>query len=67
MKSKLLSIKKKQSGRDSAGHVSVRHRGGEHKRFIRLIDWQRSKIDIIDKVTDIQYDTNRTDTIDFLT
>lgn len=67
MKSKLLHIKKKQSGRDSQGHVSVRHRGGEHKRFIRLIDSQRSKIDIIAKVTDIQYDPNRTADIACLT
>lgn len=67
MKSKLLKIKKKRSGRDSQGHVSVRHRGGEHKRFIRLIDSQRSKLDIIAKVTDIQYDPNRTADIACLT
>jgi ribosomal protein L2 len=41
LKWKVIIIhQKKQSGRDSQGHVSVRHRGGEHKRFIRLIDWQ---------------------------
>ncbi len=67
MKSKLLKIKKKRSGRDSQGHVSVRHRGGEHKRFIRLIDSQRSKLDIVAKVTDIQYDPNRTVDIACLT
>lgn len=67
MKSKLLRIKKKQSGRDSQGHVSVRHRGGEHKRFVRLVDFQRSKIDITAKVTDIQYDPNRTADIACLT
>lgn len=67
MKSKLLHIKKKQSGRDSQGHVSVRHRGGEHKRFIRLIDWQRSKIDVIATVTAIEYDPNRTANIACLT
>lgn len=67
MKSKLLRIKKKQSGRDSQGHVSVRHRGGEHKRFVRLVDFQRSKIDILAKVTEIQYDPNRTADIACLT
>lgn len=60
MKSKLLSIKKKRSGRDSQGHVSVRHRGGEQKRFLRLIDWKRTKLDVKAKVTAIEYDPGRT-------
>jgi large subunit ribosomal protein L2 len=63
MKNKLLVIKKKNSGRDNAGHVSVRHRGGEHKRFIRLIDWRRSEKDIKAKVISIEYDPNRTSKI----
>ncbi|MFA7301315.1 MAG: 50S ribosomal protein L2 [Candidatus Shapirobacteria bacterium] len=67
MKSKLLSIKKKQSGRDSKGHVSVRHRGGEHKRYIRLVDWQRGKIDNVATVTAIEYDPNRTADLAYLT
>lgn len=60
MTNKLLTIKKKQSGRDVQGHVSVRHRGGEQKRFLRLIDWRRSKKDIKAKVMAIEYDPNRT-------
>lgn len=60
MKSKLLTIKKKQSGRDSQGHVSVRHRGGEQKRYLRLIDWKRNKLNIKAKVQAIEYDPNRT-------
>lgn len=56
----LFTIKKKQSGRDNKGHVSIRHRGGEHKRFLREIDWQRQKIDIKAKVLSIEYDPNRT-------
>lgn len=56
----LLTIKKKRSGRDSQGHVSVRHRGGEQKRFIRQIDWKRSFIGLGAKVTAIEYDPNRT-------
>ena len=55
-----FSIKKKQSGRDASGHVSTRHRGGEHKRFLRLIDWQRAKKDIQARVVSIEYDPNRT-------
>lgn len=56
----LLTIKKIKSGRDSQGHVSVRHRGGEHKRYLRLVDWKRSKIDVKAKVVAIEYDPNRT-------
>jgi len=56
----LLTIKKKQSGRDSQGHVSVRHRGGEQKRYIREIDWKRAKMDVTAKVVSIDYDPGRT-------
>lgn len=56
----LLTIKKKTSGRDSQGHVSVRHRGGEAKRFLREIDWKRNKFDIKAKVVSLDYDPNRT-------
>lgn len=56
----LIKIKKKTSGRDSQGHISVRHRGGEEKRFLREIDWKRNKTDIKGKVVSIDYDPNRT-------
>lgn len=56
----LLTIKKKTSGRDTQGHVSVRHRGGEHRRFLRDIDWRRQKTDIKATVKSIEYDPNRT-------
>jgi large subunit ribosomal protein L2 len=56
---KLTKIKKKTGGRDNKGHVSTRHRGGAHKRFIRKIDWKRSKRDIEGKVEAIEYDPNR--------
>jgi large subunit ribosomal protein L2 len=56
---KLTKIRKKTGGRDSTGRVSVRSRGGEHKRFIRKIDWKRDKIDIPGKVKEIRYDPNR--------
>lgn len=62
----LLTIKKKTSGRDSQGHVSIRHRGGEQKRFLREIDWKRDKIDIKAKVTSIEYDPGRTSDIALL-
>lgn len=57
---KLFSIRKKNSGRDSAGHVSIRHRGGEHKRFLRDIDWRRKPLGLRYKVSSIEYDPNRT-------
>ncbi len=67
MKTKrLLTIKKKQSGRDSAGHVSIRHRGGEQKRFLRQMDWRRVQKDIPARVESIEYDPNRTTKIALL-
>jgi large subunit ribosomal protein L2 len=59
----LFKIKKKTSGRDSQGHISVRHRGGEEKRFLREIDWKRVKTDITAKVSTIEYDPGRTSQI----
>lgn len=56
----LKTIKKKNSGRDSAGRVAVRHQGGEHKRFLRVIDFRRDKRDIAGKIVALEYDPNRT-------
>jgi len=56
---KLKFIKKKHSGRDATGSVSVRHKGGEHKRFLRVIDFKRDKIGIDGEVVSIEYDPNR--------
>jgi large subunit ribosomal protein L2 len=57
---KLKVIKKKHSGRDASGQVSVRHQGGAHKRFLRLIDFKRDKTNIPGKVVALEYDPNRT-------
>lgn len=56
----LKKIKKKHSGRDASGKVVVRHQGGEHKRFLREIDFKRNKRNIIGRVVAIEYDPNRT-------
>ena len=56
----LLRIRKKHGGRDNKGHVAVRHRGGEHKRYLRKIDWRRNKKGIEAKVEAVEYDPNRT-------
>src|SRR3990170_3247373 len=57
---KLKTIKKKNSGRDASGKVVVRHQGGQHKRFIRTIDFKRDKRGIKGKVISLEYDPNRT-------
>jgi large subunit ribosomal protein L2 len=57
---RLMTIKKKNSGRDASGQVVVRHQGGQHKRFIRKIDFKRDKLNITGKVVAIEYDPNRT-------
>lgn len=57
---KLLTIKKKNSGRDSSGTISVRHRGGEHKRYIREIDFNRNKLNQKAEVISLDYDPGRT-------
>lgn len=59
MTKKLKSILKKQSGRDAQGHVAVRHQGGRHKRFLRLVDFKRDKRNVSGIVMEIQYDPNR--------
>lgn len=60
---KLKQIKKKQSGRNASGQVVVRHQGGEHKRYIRLIDFKRDKRGVVGTVAAIEYDPNRTSDI----
>lgn len=55
---KLLVSKKEMAGR-SGGKIAVPHRGGGHKRHIRIIDWKFDKLDIVAKVATIEYDPNR--------
>jgi large subunit ribosomal protein L2 len=56
---KLKTIKKKHSGRDASGQVAVRHQGGQHKRYVRKIDFKRDKFGIVGKVVAVEYDPNR--------
>lgn len=56
---KLKFIKKKNSGRDASGQVSVRHQGGAHKRYMRVIDFKRDKRNIEGRVVALEYDPNR--------
>ncbi|MCH9612827.1 MAG: 50S ribosomal protein L2 [Chlamydiia bacterium] len=56
---KLLKAKRRTNGRNSLGRITVRHRGGGHKRKYRLIDFKRQKDDIQATVKAIEYDPNR--------
>ncbi|MDC4223388.1 MAG: 50S ribosomal protein L2 [Candidatus Manganitrophus sp.] len=54
-------------GRNNRGKITVRHRGGGHKRAYRIIDFKRNKFDIPATVTSIEYDPNRSARIALLT
>jgi len=56
----LLVPLRKSGGRNAHGRITVRHRGGGHRRFIRLVDFKRDKHNIPAKVAAIEYDPNRT-------
>ena len=57
---KKLTIKNQSAkGRNNQGLITIRHRGGGHKRRYRLIDFKRSLLDIKGTVMSIQYDPNR--------
>ncbi|MDX1778185.1 MAG: 50S ribosomal protein L2 [Thermodesulfobacteriota bacterium] len=55
----LLRPLSKTGGRNSRGRVTCRHRGGGHKRRLRLIDFKRDKYTIPATVASIEYDPNR--------
>jgi large subunit ribosomal protein L2 len=49
----------KSGGRDNHGHISMRRRGGGHKRKYRIIDFKRNKFGVVGLVREIEYDPNR--------
>jgi len=55
----LLEPIRKKGGRNNQGRVTIRHRGGGHKRMYRIIDFRRDKRGIPAKVASIEYDPNR--------
>ena len=55
----LVETLKKNAGRNSYGHITVRHRGGGNKRTYRVIDFKRLKTDMSATVQRIEYDPNR--------
>ena len=55
----LLEVVKKNSGRNSYGRITVRHKGGGNRRKYRVIDFRRDKLDMSAKVLRLEYDPNR--------
>lgn len=55
----LVEKQSKSGGRNSEGRITVRHRGGGHKRRYRVVDWRRDKDGIPARVERIEYDPNR--------
>ena len=55
----LLAKKKKNSGRNSYGRITVRHQGGGNRQKYRIIDFKRRKDDMVANVIGIEYDPNR--------
>lgn len=58
-KKTLLITKKKITGRNNSGIITIRHRGGAHKRFLRVVDFKRQNFDIPGVIETIEYDPNR--------
>ncbi|MBN1880543.1 MAG: 50S ribosomal protein L2 [Deltaproteobacteria bacterium] len=55
----LLAPQRKSGGRNNNGRITMRHRGGGHKRRYRIVDFKRNKWDIPAKVAAVEYDPNR--------
>ncbi len=62
----LVEILKSKAGRNNNGKITVRHRGGGHKRKYRIIDFKRDKVEMLAEVMTIEYDPNRTANIALL-
>ncbi len=56
----LIVLRTARGGRNAQGKVTVRHQGGGHRQYIRLVDFRRDKLNIPAKVAAIEYDPNRT-------
>lgn len=63
----LVKSLRKKGGRNSSGRITVRHRGGGHKRKYRQVDFKREKVGIPARVTAVEYDPNRTARLALLT
>ena len=59
----LVVANHRAKGRNNQGHITIRHKGGGHKRRYRIIDFKRNKLEIQGKVVSIEYDPNRNSNI----
>lgn len=57
---KLVESLKKSGGRNNEGHITIRFRGGGHKRKYRVIDFRRDKFEVPGTIETVEYDPNRT-------
>lgn len=55
----LLVSNHRVKGRNNQGRITIRHRGGGHKRLYRMIDFKRDKYNVLGRVVNIDYDPNR--------
>ena len=55
----LIEVRKKNSGRNSYGRITVRHKGGGNRKKYRVIDFKRDKMDVPATVLRLEYDPNR--------
>lgn len=55
----LIAKMHRRKGRNTSGRITIRHKGGGHKRAYRIIDFKRNKYNVIGKVFSIEYDPNR--------
>ncbi len=62
----LLQVKKRSGGRNNKGKMTIRHRGGGHKKRYRIIDFKRDNFGILGEVESIEYDPNRTSFISLI-
>jgi large subunit ribosomal protein L2 len=56
---RLTVSNQRAKGRNNQGRITIRHRGGGHKKLYRIIDFKRNKVDIVGTVASIEYDPNR--------
>lgn len=62
----LVSPKRRTNGRNHSGHITCRHKGGGHKKMLRVIDFKRDKENIPATVVSVEYDPNRSGLIALL-
>jgi Ribosomal protein L2 len=62
----LTKALRKSGGRNNTGRITIRRRGGGHKRRYRLIDFKRDKYDIPGNVMTVEYDPNRSANISLI-